>query len=305
LLVICVAGDCVLFQSELYSQLNRGTKTFEFRAAKLDWPIPREGPIPDTEAEPRPVWTSASGAHLLCDTTRFELISTNILLKYEAWTSTNKAEYQASISCALQWDPLTPMFRADWLAGNVVAMRKILGKVSTDDLAAVSGSDGLKFRLLGDSSAIHVQTDEEAFRLLASRSGWDRQVILTDPSNGNMSNKPPAAVSDSRLVLGEFSANSFTLSLSNGLAQPAWLIYADAYSPGWHATVNQKPVPVLKAYGAFKAVQVQPGANQVRFYYDDGIHGFCLNVFAAMAGSAAAITLLWLLWLILKELFGR
>ena len=264
----------------------------------------RSASTSDIEPETRPVGTSASEAYLLCDTTRFELIPTNTLLKYEAWTSTNKTEYQVSISCALQWDPLTPKFRADWLASNVVEMRKILGKVSTDDLAAVSGSDGLKFRLLSDTSAIRVKTDAEAFKLLGSRTGWDRRVILTDPSNGSTTKSAPVAVSDSRLVLGEFSANSFTLSLSNGLAQPAWLIYADAYAPGWHATVNQKPVPVLKAYGAFKTIRVQPGANQVRFYYHDGIHGFCLNVFAAMAGSAVAIALLWLLRLIMKELFG-
>lgn len=303
LLVICIVGDCVLFQSELYSHFYRGAKTFNFPATKLSWPIPRDEPIPTNAPAARLVRESASDANLLCDLSRLEQIPTNILLKYQAWTNAAGAEYQVSMSCALQWDPLTPKFRADWLAGNVVEMQNILGRVSTQDLAAVSGADGLKFRLVGDTSAIHVKTDTEAFRVLGSKSGWDKQVILTDPSNGNSTNAPPTTMSDSRLVLGEFSANSFTLSLSNGLAQPAWLIYADAYAPGWHATVNQKPVPILRAYGAFKAIQVQPGVSHVRFYYHDGFHWFCLNIFAAMAGSTVAIALLWLLWFIMKELF--
>jgi hypothetical protein len=304
MLVICIVGDCVLFQSELYHHLQPGEKPYDFPATKLDWPIPRDEPISTNAPATRPAWTSASGANLFYDITRFERTPTNIVLKYQAWTNTAGVEYQVSISCVLHWDPTTPKFRADWLPSNVAEMQKILGKLSTQDLAAVSGFDGRKFRLLGNPYAIHVKTDAEAFRLLGSRAGWDNQVILTDPSNGNTTNAPPMAMSDSRLDLGEFSANSFALSLSNGLAQPAWLIYADAYSPGWHATVNQKPVPILKAYGAFKAIRVQPGISQVRFYYHDGIHWFCLNVFAAMAGSAVAVALLWLLWLIAKEFFA-
>ena len=304
LLVICIVGDCVLFQSELYSHSYRGAKTFHFPATPLSWPIPRDEPIPTNAPAARLARTGAPGASLLCDLSRFERIPTNIFLKYQAWTNAGGAEYQNSLSCALQWDPPTPKYRTDWLAGNVVKMQRILGAVSTQELAAVSGFDGLKFRLVGDASAIHVKTDAEAFKLLESRSGWGKQVILTDPSNGNPANARPTTASDSRLVLGAFSANSFTLSLSNGLAQPAWLIYADAFAPGWHATVNQKPVPILKAYGAFKAIQVQPGASQVRFYYHNGIHWFCLNLFAVLSGFAAALALLWLLWLIMQELFA-
>ena len=305
LLVVCIVGDCVLFQSELYSHLHRGSKPFAFPAIKLGWPIPRDEIISTNAPAIRPVWVSAPGTKLHCDITRYERISTNTLLKYQAWTDAAGGEDQISLSSVFQWDPPAPKIRADWLAGNVVAMEKILQTVSTQDLAVVSGSEGLKFRLLGDSSAIHVRTDAEALKLLSSRAGWDKQVILTDPGGANTTNAAPVAMPDSNLNLGEFSANSFTLSLSNGLAQPAWLIYADAYSPGWHATVNQKPVPILKAYGAFKAIRVLPGASQVRFYYHDGIHWFCLNVFAAMAGSMIAIALLWLLWLIMKELFAR
>jgi hypothetical protein len=304
-LIACIISDCLLFQAEVYYRLPSGGKPYDFPATRLSWPIPREEEAPTSAPAERQALADASGAKLLCEIARFKTVPANIILKYQAWNATAEVEYQVSTSCALQWDPPKPQFRADWLADNVVKMQEILGKVSAQDLASVSGFDGLKFRLVGDASSIHVKTDSEAFRLLGSRSGWDKQVILTDPSNGNTTNAPPTAVSDSRLDLGEFSANSFTLCLSNGLPQPAWLIYADAYAPGWHATVNQKPVPILKAYGAFKAIQVQPGASQVRFYYHNGLRSFSLIVFAAISGLAAAAALLWLIWLIMKELFAR
>ena len=163
LLVVCIVGDCVLFQSELYSHLHRGSKPFAFPAIKLGWPIPRDEIISTNAPAIRPVWVSAPGTKLHCDITRYERISTNTLLKYQAWTDAAGGEDQISLSSVFQWDPPAPKIRADWLARNVVAMEKILQTVSTQDLAVVSGSEGLKFRLLGDSSAIHVRTDAEAF----------------------------------------------------------------------------------------------------------------------------------------------
>src|ERR1043165_9867631 len=95
------------------------------------------------------------------------------------------------------------------------------------------------------------------------------------------------------------------LSLSNAFPQPAWLIYADACTPGWHATVNGKPAPILKAYGALKAVEVQPGVSRVRFDYHTGLRSVCLNAFATLAGCAVALALLWLLWLMLDPNLNR
>ena len=92
--------------------------------------------------------------------------------------------------------------------------------------------------------------------------------------------------------------------MSNASSKTAWLVYADAYSPGWHAKVNGKPLPVIKAYTAFKAVCVEPGLNQVEFYYYNGVHSMCLRVFAAIAGFAAALALVTLFYLALKEPFA-
>lgn len=40
-----------------------------------------------------------------------------------------------------------PLFRADWVAKNVVEMQNVLGTTSTQEVAKISGFDGLKFRV--------------------------------------------------------------------------------------------------------------------------------------------------------------
>jgi hypothetical protein len=46
-----------------------------------------------------------------------------------------------------------------------------------------------------------------------------------------------------------------------------WLCYSDVWDPGWTATVNGKPAAVKRAFLAYKAVKLEPGANVVRFKF--------------------------------------
>ena len=48
---------------------------------------------------------------------------------------------------------------------------------------------------------------------------------------------------------------------------PCILVLADAYYPGWRATVNDDPTPIYPAYHAFRAVSVPAGESTVRFAY--------------------------------------
>ncbi len=48
---------------------------------------------------------------------------------------------------------------------------------------------------------------------------------------------------------------------------PAFLIVSENSYPGWEAKVDSKPVEILKAYGIFKAVYIQPGQHEVQFRF--------------------------------------
>ena len=51
------------------------------------------------------------------------------------------------------------------------------------------------------------------------------------------------------------------------MACPGLLVYSAAYLPGWHATVDGTPAPILEAYGKLIAVNVPAGQHSVEFRY--------------------------------------
>jgi hypothetical protein len=50
-------------------------------------------------------------------------------------------------------------------------------------------------------------------------------------------------------------------------AEPSLVVVAEAYFPGWKATVDGRPAPVLRADGAFVGVAVGPGDHTVELVY--------------------------------------
>lgn len=72
-------------------------------------------------------------------------------------------------------------------------------------------------------------------------------------------------------------------------ACPALLIDADAYYPGWRATVDGKPAQILEAYGALRAVPVSAGRHTVVLQYRPA--SVLVGFLATMAGCLAVVVL--------------
>jgi len=51
------------------------------------------------------------------------------------------------------------------------------------------------------------------------------------------------------------------------LAAAGVLVVLEAFEPGWVATVDAAPAPVLRANGLFRAVRLEAGRHRVRFAY--------------------------------------
>jgi len=49
--------------------------------------------------------------------------------------------------------------------------------------------------------------------------------------------------------------------------RPGYGVLADAYAPGWGATLDGRPVPMLRADGLFRAVAVPPGEHDLEMEY--------------------------------------
>jgi uncharacterized membrane protein YfhO len=71
---------------------------------------------------------------------------------------------------------------------------------------------------------------------------------------------------------------------------PRWLVLSDLHYPGWEATLDGRPVPILRANHAFRAVRVPAGRHRVRFAYDPASvrTGAVLSFSALLALAALA-----------------
>jgi hypothetical protein len=73
-------------------------------------------------------------------------------------------------------------------------------------------------------------------------------------------------------------------------AADALLILSDLHYPGWRATVDGEPVPLVRANYLMRAVALKPGAHTVRFEYKPR----SFRIGAALSGAAVVILLLML-----------
>jgi hypothetical protein len=61
-----------------------------------------------------------------------------------------------------------------------------------------------------------------------------------------------------------------------------WLVLNDVWHPWWRVEIDGVPAPLLRANVIFRAVEIPPGARQVRFYFDP-VNGLRTSVREAAA----------------------
>jgi hypothetical protein len=132
--------------------------------------------------------------------------------------------------------------------------------------ARVLGCDAPKLRLV--PRAVFVEGVAKAYDVVRTTPAIDEVVVIPRALAAGETVTPsaPAAGGDDIRVL-RFTANSLQLEVDWRGSVPAWLVYADAYHPEWHARINDNAVPVEAAYGTFKAVRVPPGKSRVEFHF--------------------------------------
>jgi hypothetical protein len=147
--------------------------------------------------------------------------------------------------------------------GTVVSATQLRGQRYETLLA----DDGLpRARLVADAV---VKPDGEDMQYMTSPAfDPDSVVVLPD--------KPPIAL-DGGPVTGsvkweqqeEADPNHLRLHVTSDRA--ALLVIADNWFPAWHATVDGKDAPVLRAYHTLRAIPVQAGEHTVEMYYHSDV----------------------------------
>lgn len=137
-----------------------------------------------------------------------------------------------------------------------------------------------------------------------------REVVDFDP-NLLDANLPPLFESSTPLPLSQCdrdassaevtSSSNILIGIRANLTGPGVLVLADAFYPGWKATVDGGPAEIFPVDGAFRGVALAQGEHDVEFRYDPA------SVKAGLAVSAAAalITAVGLAGLLRRKLRDR
>lgn len=108
-----------------------------------------------------------------------------------------------------------------------------------------------------------VDSDAFAQALLADPNFDPRHTIILNQSPDI---PPQATPATGYAHMLEFLPESFTIRVSTPV--PAILSLAHPDYPGWVASLNQQPMPILRAYGGLAAVVVPAGNHTLRLVYE-------------------------------------
>lgn len=108
----------------------------------------------------------------------------------------------------------------------------------------------------------------------------DRPVVLTGGAPGEIE------------VL-DYSPGSIALRTATETRQ--LLVISESFHPGWKLTTDGESAPLLRAYGDFMGVVVEPGSHEVRLVFDpDSLRNGTRITLAALGGVAAFALGSWL-----------
>ncbi|MDX1522810.1 MAG: YfhO family protein, partial [Anaerolineae bacterium] len=94
----------------------------------------------------------------------------------------------------------------------------------------------------------------------------------------------------STLSVLEYGIHTATFGVDTD--RPGYLVLADAYYPGWQATVDGQPEPIIRANYAFRAVYVPAGQHTVQFVFRPLIWRVGLGV----SGLTLIFLMIWAVW---------
>lgn len=138
----------------------------------------------------------------------------------------------------------------------------------------------------------HVARMDSARAIAALRDGTvnPRQVALLDPatSAGAHWDVAPSDGSGESVRVTSYDLNDVRLRVH--ARDAGLLVLADAYAPGWQATIDGHDTPIARADAIFRAVKIAPGDHVVTFAYRP--LAFTVGVAISLAACAPWLALL-------------
>ena len=125
-----------------------------------------------------------------------------------------------------------------------------------------------------------------------------RAVLLEEPSEASLADGDhdgTAAGGAEAVILQETPER---IALRVRAPGAGYAVLADAYAPGWRATLDTRPVPILRADGLFRAVALPPGVHIVEMEYRplSVVAGLLLSALGVLIVASCGAAARWRGW---------
>jgi hypothetical protein len=114
-----------------------------------------------------------------------------------------------------------------------------------------------------------VADEKAASDLIARHSDIFDHPVLLLPAGAAAGSQPQTAPdvahAADEIKITQYTANSVQAIIMNPSKEDAWLVYNDAFTSKWNATLDGRSEPVVRANLAFKAIDIPPGLHTARF----------------------------------------
>ncbi len=187
----------------------------------------------------------------------------------------------------------------DTVNTNLVASSVMLLSMAqiphTSSYDSIIGCGKPKIRLLGSGLSFSDNKNIEDY--MRTHTNFDKIALVNAGTERQIPDfKKEDQASPGQFFVKDFTTNEISIEVNVKQKRGAWLIYADAFHPGWHAYIDRRPTTITQAYLAFKGVFIPEGKHLLRFVFFNGIVSV-LSYFIALVGllSGAFFVILFLL----------
>src|SRR5262249_6425432 len=82
-----------------------------------------------------------------------------------------------------------------------------------------------------------------------------------------------------RVGMAKVGWSSYTASVDCG-TEPGYLVWSEAFYPGWSAQIDSRPSQIIRTNHAFQGVVVPPGSHVVTFHFQPNV--FVVGLYFAL-----------------------
>jgi hypothetical protein len=119
----------------------------------------------------------------------------------------------------------------------------------------------------------------------------DSVAVTPEPVRpGQLPERPPVTA-----TVAEWKPGDMRIALQGAAPKPSYLVVGENWYPDWHATIDGRPAPVLRADNTLLSVVLPPGAREVRFRFASSSYprGKLVTAIALLISLALLAAPLW------------